>query len=323
MARIFVTGGSGFVGRNLIRALVARNDDVVALSRSPRASLIVEELGALAAHGDLEDVAAMREGMQGCDVVIHAAALAAEWGDPKDFHRFNVTGTQNVIEAARSAGVKTLVHISTEAVMADGGPMVKLDESRPRPAKPLPRYPLTKGLAEAAALAANDANLRTVVVRPRMIWGKDDSTLLPAFMEAVRGGRFMWLDGGHYLASTTHIDNVVEGTLLAAEKGRGGEVYYLSDGEPIEFRRFLTQVLATQGMVPPDKSLPRWLAWRLAQVCEGLWSLLGLKNPPPITRFTVAIIGQEVTINDAKARRELGYTGHVSRETGLTGIKPV
>lgn len=320
MARIFVTGGSGFVGRNLIRALVARGDEVVALGRSPRARLIVEELGALAAHGDLEDTDAMREGMTGCDTVIHAAALAAEWGERDAFYRFNVDGTKNVVMAAIHAGVKTLVHVSTEAVLADGGRMANLDEARALPKHPLPRYPETKGRAESIVLAANSAELRTVVVRPRMIWGKDDSTLLPAFAEAIHQGRFMWIDGGHYPTSTTHVDNVVEGVLLAAEKGKGGEVYFIADQDPIEFRSFLTMLLTAQGITPPDKSIPRWLAWRLAQACEALWDRLGIKRPPPITRFSVAIIGQEVTLDDTKARKELGYSSHISREAGIAEL---
>ncbi len=323
MSRVFVTGGSGFVGRNLIAVLTARGDEVIALARSPKATLTVEELGALSAHGDLDDTEALKVGMLGCDTVIHAAALAAEWGDPDDFYRFNVTGTENALAAARAVGVKTFVHISTEAVLANGSPIINADESRPIPDNALPLYPRTKGEAETAALAANGEDFRVVVVRPRMIWGKDDSTLLPAFVEAVNDGRFMWMDGGHYKTSTCHVDNVIEGVLLAAEKGQGGEVYFLTDGDPVEFREFITAVLATQDVTPADKSIPTWLAWRAAQTCEGIWNLLGLKSLPPITRFTVNIIGQEVTVNDSKARRELGYTGRVTREEGLAGIKRV
>ncbi|MGB1581797.1 MAG: NAD-dependent epimerase/dehydratase family protein [Nevskiales bacterium] len=321
MARIFITGGSGFVGRNLIRALVQRGDEVIALGRSPKARLIVEELGALAAHGELDDVDALREGMQGCESVIHAAALAAEWGPKNDFERFNVRGTQHILQAAQAAGVKSLVHISTEAVMADGGPMTNLDESQPLPRKPLPRYADSKGRAEVAVRQANSDTLRTVVLRPRMIWGKDDSTLLPAFAEAVEQGRFMWIAGGDYLCSTTHVDNVVEAVLLALEKGRGAEVYYISDGEPVPFKDFLSKLLASRGIAAPSKSLPRWLAWRLAQLCESLWDRLGIHKPPPISRFVVAVIGQSVTVNDQKARQELGYTGHISREAGLADLE--
>lgn len=321
MSKIFVTGGSGFVGRNLLRSLQARGDETIALARSPKATLIVEELGAVAALGDLDDVEAMSNAMQGCDTVFHLAALAAEWGAKQDFERYNVQGTANTLQAAQQAGVTTFVHISTEAVLADGTPIINADENRPLPDNPLPRYPDTKGRAEALARAANSDTMRTVIVRPRMIWGNDDSTLLPAFREAVLDGRFMWMNGGKYLTSTCHVDNVIEGCLLAAEKGRGGEAYFLTDGKPVQFREFLTRLLATQNISLPNKSIPRWLAWRAAQICETLWDKLGLTSLPPVTKFTVNIIGQEVTVNDSKARQELGYAARTSIEAGLRSIQ--
>lgn len=320
--QVFVTGGSGFLGRNLIRTLVARGDRVHALARSDTAARAVEALGAQAVRGDLNDVAAMQAGAKGCSAAFHAAALAAEWGAEREFHSMNVMGTENVIAAARAAAVKRLVHISTEAVLADGSPIDNADESRPRPPpeQALPRYPRSKNQAEAAVLAANGKGLETVVVRPRFIWGRDDSTLLPQVIAAVKQGKFMWIDGGRYLSSTCHVDNVVEGTLLAAENGRPGQIYFLTDGAPVEFRSFLTQLVGTQGVQPGSKQIPRWLAWRLAQLCEGLWNLLPLPGQPPITRVVVNLVGQGVTVNDAKARRELGYRGRMSREAGLADL---
>src|SRR5690349_1981233 len=124
MTKAFVTGGSGFVGRNLIRALVARGDVVRALARSDKAAEAVRALGAEPVRGDLQDFRALRDGMTGSEMVFHAAAEVSEWGDPKQFHDFNVVGTQNVLTAARAAGVKRFVHVSTEAVLADGQPLM-------------------------------------------------------------------------------------------------------------------------------------------------------------------------------------------------------
>ncbi|MDE0856840.1 MAG: NAD-dependent epimerase/dehydratase family protein, partial [Nevskia sp.] len=121
--KAFVTGGSGFVGRNLLAALLARGDSVVALARSLAAMQTVRALGAEPLAGDLVDVAAMSAGMRGADVVFHCAAKVEDWGDPAEFRRVNVEGTANVIAAARAAGVRRLVHISTEAVLADGTPI--------------------------------------------------------------------------------------------------------------------------------------------------------------------------------------------------------
>jgi nucleoside-diphosphate-sugar epimerase len=320
MRHVFVTGGSGFVGRNLIRALRARGDTVHALARGDASVKTVSELGASAVRGDLDDVAAMREGMRGCEVVFHAAAQVTEWGPRTLFEKVNVTGTRNLLNAAREAGARKLVHVSTEATLADGSPLVRVDEARALPMRPLPRYPATKAASERLVLQANSEELRTVAVRPRLIWGADDTSLLPQLVEAVKAGRFKWIGGGRHLTSTCHVANVVEGMLLAAEKGHGGNAYFLTDGEPVEFRGFLTRMLATQGVQIGDGSLPRGLAWTAAGACEALWDTLRLPGNPPITRMVVNLFGQEVTVDDAKARRELSYRGLKTIDAGLAEL---
>jgi nucleoside-diphosphate-sugar epimerase len=321
MATQFVTGGSGYVGRNLIRQLVARGDQVRALARSASAAQSVEGLGARAVRGDLDDVAALTAAMRGCATVFHCAALVDEWGDRAAFERINVDGTRHVIDAARAAGVPVLVHVSTEAVLADGNPIVDADETRALPAHPLPRYPATKAAAERVVAAANDAQLRTVIVRPRLIWGNDDSSVLSKLEHAVNAGRYMWIDGGHYPTSTCHVDNLCEAMLLGADKGRGGEAYFVTDGAPVELRSFFAAMLRTRGVDAGERCVPRGVALALATVSEKLWDLLGLKSPPPATRMAVRLIGETVTVRDDKARRELGYVGRVSREQGLATLR--
>jgi nucleoside-diphosphate-sugar epimerase len=321
LVKAFVTGGSGYVGRNLVRALRARGDEVRALARSPGSAAIVEKLGASPVMGDLDDVAAMQRGMAGCDAVFHVAALAAEWGPREEFQRFNVEGTRNTLAAARDARVPCFVHVGTEAALCDGTPLRDLDETRPLPDRALPRYPQTKNEAERLVRAANAPGLRTVVVRPRFVWGNDDTSVLAALAAAVKAGRFMWMDGGRYPTSTTHVDNVCEGLLLAAEKGRGGEAYFVTDGAPVELRAFVTQMLATRGIDAGDKSVPKWLVLPMARASEWVWDTFGLEGEPPVTRMAVHLFGEPVTVNDAKARSELGYRGAMSRERGLASLR--
>jgi nucleoside-diphosphate-sugar epimerase len=321
MATVFVTGGSGFVGRNLIRHLRARGDTVRALARSDAAAAAVQAAGAQPVRGDLEDFRALREGLSGCEVVYHAAAEVNEWGPRERFHQVNVAGTQNLLTAARAAGVRKFVHVSTEAVLCDGSPLKNVNEGRPLPARPLPRYPETKGLAEKCVLEANSPQMETVVIRPRLIWGAGDTTLLPQLIEGVRTGRFMWVNGGSFLTSTTHVDNVCEGLMLAADRGRGGQVYFVTDGAPLPFREFMTALFATQGVDPGDKKIPHFVALAFASVCEWLWDTFGLKGQPPATRMAVRLGGEEVTVDDSKARRELGYVGRVTREAGLAAMR--
>jgi nucleoside-diphosphate-sugar epimerase len=308
-----VTGGSGFVGRPLIRALRARDIEVIALARSDAAAATVVALGATAARGDLGDMAALRAGCEGCDVVFHSAAHLDHY-DPLEVHlRVTVQGTENTLAAARSAGVKRFVHVSTEAVLGDGKPIVNADETRPLPASPYGVYPISKGRAETAVVRANGASLETVVVRPRFIWGKGDTTLLPQLVEAVQAGKYVWIDGGRYLSSFVHVDNCVEGMLLAAERGTPGAIYFLTDGPPIEFRTFITKLLATQGVTAPSRSIPHWLA-------RALVTLTSVLPRPPLTKSAFSVIAHEVTVDDRKARRELGYTAHTSVEQGLAEL---
>jgi nucleoside-diphosphate-sugar epimerase len=312
--QVFVTGGSGFLGKRLIAALVARGDRVRALARSDAAAAAVRGVGAEPVRGDLDDVAAMTDGMRGCELVVHAAAYVKELGKLAAFMHANVGGTERALAAAKAAGVARFVHVSTEAVLADGEPIVRADETRPYPARPAGPYPITKGLAERAVVAATAPGFATVVVRPRFIWGKGDTSLLGQFVDAVKAKRFAWIDGGHYPTSTCHVENVVEGALLAADKGAPGAIYFLTDGAPVDFREFITALLATQGIDPGTRSVPRWVAKSLA-------AALGWLPAPPITRTAIAVIGGEVTVDDTKARRELGYAGKVTRDAGLAEMR--
>jgi nucleoside-diphosphate-sugar epimerase len=319
--RAFVTGGSGFLGRNVIEVLRARGDEVRALARSDGAVAAVEKSGAEAVRGDLADVDVLQRGMTGCDVVFHCAADTAQFGDRKKVEDINVGGTERVLAAARTAGVKKLVHVSTEAVLVGGPRMVRADESWPRPRHPVGLYPITKGLAEEKVLAANSPELPAVIVRPRFIWGAGDTSVMPVLVDAVKSGRFRWIGGGRHLTSTCHVKNVVHGMILAAEKGKGGEIYFLTDGEPVEVRGFLSQLFQAEGVTPPEGNLPFWLARAAAWTVEAVWTLFGLSGGPPVTRSEVRLIGEEVTVVDDKARRELGYTPVISREQGLAELQ--
>ncbi|HYI01578.1 NAD-dependent epimerase/dehydratase family protein [Hyalangium sp.] len=315
--RAFVTGGSGFVGRRLIAALREQGHTVRALGRSEAARDQVRQAGAEPCEGDLSDVEALKRGMEGCELLFHSAASVKASGTRAELFEANVRGTENVLEAARAVGIKRLVHVSTEAVLVDGTPMVNVDETRPLPERPIGNYSSTKCAAERLVLSVNSPELTTIVVRPRFIWGKGDTSVLATLSDAVKSGRFRWVDGGHFKTSTCHVANCVEGMLLAAEKGRGGQTYFLTDGEPVVFRDFVTAMLRTQGVDPGNKQIPFGLAMAVATVSEVLWNFLPLPGAPPVSRQELLLAGREVTVSDAKARQELGYEGRTTREAGL------
>ena len=318
MAGVFVTGGSGFVGGALVRRLVSDGHSVRALARSEEAAAALAEAGAEPVRGDLDDPAALRAGAEGCELVYHAAALVSDWAPRNAFEHVNVTGTRNVVLACEAAGARRLVHVSSESVILSGRPLRNADETWPLQPRSRALYAASKARAELAVGEAS--GVETVIVRPVFVWGPGDRTIRPRFAAAVREGRFTWIDGGRHLTSTTHLDNAIHGILLGAVRGRSGEVYSISDGEPISFREFLTALLATAGVVPPERSLPLWLARMLSAGSETAWRTLRRPGRPPLTRTVTWLTGLDRTIEIGKARRELGYEPVRTRADGLAEL---
>ena len=325
MPSAFVTGGSGFIGGRLITRLIADGSSVRALARSDASAAAVSALGADPVRGELADVEAMAAGAEGCDVAFHLAAHLGDYGDWEDFERGNVEGTRNALRACEQAGVRRFVHCGTEAALMAGDPLIDVDETAPlRPDSPAP-YPATKAKAEQAVRAASRPGFETVVLRPRFVWGVGDTTLLPEMIEMVEAGRFMWVGGGGQLTATTHVDNVVEGLVRAAEAGKPGEAYFVTDGdpksEPVVFRDFVSDLIRTQGVEPPTRTVPGWVGGALTAIGEPAWRFLPLPGRPPLAKFTNWVLTQECTIDDSKARSELGYAPIVSREQGLQALR--
>ena len=316
----FVTGGSGFIGGRLIERLAANDWRVKALARSDESAEKVRAAGAEPVTGDLAGVEKMAAGMAGCEVVFHLAAHLGTWGTRDEFVAGNVTGTANALEAARRAGVRRFVHCGTEAALMNGKPLVGVDETAPlQPGSPA-LYSATKAQADQLVADANGKGLETVRVRPRLVWGRGDTTLLPQIVEQVQAGKFAWIGGGRHLTDTTHVASVVEGLILGAEKGRAGEAYFVTDGEPVEFREFFTQWVRTQGVEIKDRSVPAPLARGVAAVSEALWRVLPVRSDPPLTRLEVWLASQECTIDIRKARRELGYAPVITRSDGMAEL---
>lgn len=316
--RIFVTGASGFVGGAAARKLIASGHDLRAMSRSEKSDAAVRALGAARVRCDLENVGA--EHIGDAEIVLHCAAFVEQWGPRDAWKRFNVDGTARVLAAARDAGVKRFIHVSTESVLWRGQHLRGVDETYPlAPNSPYP-YASTKARAEMLVRDGNAPGFETIVLRPRFIWGPGDTTLLPVIEQMAREGKFMWVDGGRARTSTTHIDNLVHAIELALTKGRGGEAYFVLDDGVRTMREMISGMAAARGVTLPDKSVPAWLAEALGAVCEGLWRTLPLAGAPPITRFGAMILSREAVLKDDKARAELDYRPVVAVEDGLRGL---
>ncbi len=317
--QVFVTGGSGFVGGHLIEALVAAGHSVRALARSASSASKVRGYGATPVDGDLGTVAATA--LEGCDAVIHAAAFVEEWGTREQFWEGNVVGTTHMLEVARAAGVKRFIHVGTEAALFDGHDLVDVDESAPYPKKQRFLYSETKAEAERRVLAANDASLTTISIRPRFVWGPRDTSVLPAVLRMAEAGSFSWIDGGRQKTSTTYVGNLTSALLSALEHGEGGLSYFVADDGTRTIREFLTALAATRGVTLPNKNVPGAIARAAAFVVECSYRVVGAKKAPPMTRFAVTMMSRSVTVNTERARRELGWAPTVSVEEGMQRMR--
>ncbi len=312
----FITGGSGFVGRNLIAMLTQKGYPVRALARSPKAAHLLKSLGAIPVRGDLEDLPALTSGMQGCSVVFHLAASVDFWADEKTLWKDHVTGTENVVKAAQRTGVPTLVYLSAASVVMNGRPIEHADESF-QSDHLTDGYSRTKLAAEKLILGANSPTLKTVAIRPPLIWGKGDTSALPQLKAAAQNGQLAFINGGKHRFVTSHVRNVCHALLLAAEKNVGGEVFFITDGEQPVFKEFIREVLTTQGVNTPDRSVPLGVARLLASLLAGVWRTFRLKGHPPLYPGMVNTLGLPFIVSDAKARRQLGYQNVISLREGL------
>lgn len=315
-----VTGGGGFLGLAIVRALRARGDTVRSLSRQEHSSL--RELGAEHVRGDVADATAVSAAAKGCDIVFHVAAKAGVWGAYEEYHRANVLGTENVIAACRAHGIRRLVHTSSPSVVFNGCDMEGVDESAPYPSHFEAHYPHTKALAEQLVLKANSPSLATVALRPHLIWGPGDNHLLPRLIARAKTGQLRRIGSQRKLVDTVFIDNAAEAHLLAADAlapgaTSAGKAYFISNGEPIELWDMVNRMLAAAGLPPVTRTVPAGLAMLLASCFEAMHKLTGNPNEPRLTRFVVREMTTAHWFDISAAKRDFGYAPRVSTEEGL------
>lgn len=318
---VFVTGGSGFLGRRLIPALTSAGYRVRAMARSDESAKAVEQLGATPVRCDLTDSTALLTGeMQGCDTVVHAAGRFREGDGHAAYERDNITGTQTMLAAAESAGVRRFVYIGAAGCLVGGKPVLDADESWPLQELAYSPYFRSKAITDRAVRAANHPGFATCVVRPGLIWGGANDVITKSIAEATRAGKMMLIDHGAYSIVTSHVDNTVRGIVLALENGVGGEAYFIFDEGTVRTRDFFGLLLRTQGLEAPDKSIPYSVAWAMAAVAEAAWKVFRRPGSPPVNRELVKLTGGPFVVSDRKARAELGYTPVISREAGIEAM---
>jgi nucleoside-diphosphate-sugar epimerase len=321
--RTFVTGGSGMLGRRLIHELVASGRVVRALARSDTASQTVEAAGAEAVEGDLQDLAAVCEGVRGCAEVIHCAARSEQGGPTSDYISDNLTATTDLLAIARDSGVRRFVHVGAAMCLLGGRPIVGADETWPLHQPRYSGYASSKTQADHAVRAGNTRGFTTIVVRPAWIWGAPDDPQLVAAVQAVRSGQMRLIDHGRHLMVTSHIDNVVDALILALTHGRGGSAYYVFDEDLITVHDFLSGLLQSQELNLPEGSIPAPIPQVIALLVDIVWRGTRRPGPPPLSRLLVTLNSRPFIVSDRLARTELGYLPGVSHAQGFSALNKV
>ena len=323
-----VTGGTGFLGRHLVERLLAAGRPVTVLARRADPALVARGVRFITAS--LDDAPAVAAACAGHATVFHTAAKVGVWGRYADFFRTNVLGTRAILAGCRAHGVARLVYTSTPSVVYNGQALANADESLPLATSCPSPYPLTKAIAEREVLAANSAppsGLRTVALRPHLIWGVGDPHLVPRVLARARAGRLRIIGDGTNRVDMVHVANAVDAHLAAEQTLSSsqpstacGRPYFITNGEPVLLWEWINQLLTALGEPPVTRRLSLSTASALGAVCETLWRVLPVTTEPPMTRFIAAELAKDHWFNLAAARRDLGYEPRVSMAAGTAEL---
>ncbi len=324
--RSLVTGGLGLVGRDLVRALVARGDQVTVVDLGVGRAPLPEGVRGLAV--DIRDAAAVRAACEGQDVVFHTASIVhTRRNREEDVRAVNVDGTRNILEACRAAHVPRLVYVSSASVVYEGHDMEAGDESLPYARVTLAPYAATKVIAEREVLEANGVGgVATCAIRPHVVFGPGDVRFLPAILGRGRAGKLTFKVGlADKLSDFTYVENVTD-SLLAADAAlalpnspAAGQAYFITNGEPMAFWDFVGTIADAMGFAKPRYRMPYSVAYAVATIVETLDTLRGgtFGEEGRLSRFSVRYLCTHHWFKIDKARRDLGWTPRVSIREGI------
>ena len=322
---VFVTGAGGFLGTALCKFLRAAEIKVIGFARGKHDHLAA--LGVDLIQGDLQDKQAVINAMQGCDLVFHVASKAGVWGNKESYFKPNVEGTHNIIEACRINNINRLVYTSTPSVTFSGVDESGIDESQPYADQFLNFYGLSKAIAEETILKTNSKNLKTVALRPHLIWGPDDPHLVPRVIERAKAKKLKLVGKEDKLVDTIYIDNAVYAHLLAAvelnkkESLCAGKAYFLSNDQPILMATMLNKILTAANEPEVNARISSGLAYFVGTLLEWWHLRTGNENEPIMTRFVAKQLSTSHYFNINAAKQDLNYQPLVSINEGMKYLK--
>ena len=327
---ILVTGGSGFLGRRIVKEFMSRDSRVLPsnmcifdLKNYPdETNDVVSYL-----KGDIRNYEEVKNACAGKDIVIHSAAIV-DWGTKTDdeVYAVNLKGTENVIKACKENKVPFLIFTSSLDAVYAGKPLIDIDETIPYPEKHPNSYCRSKYLSEKLVLEANSETLKTIALRPADIFGEADPYHIDSLIDMAKGGFYVRLGNGKSLNQNVYVGNMADAHVLAADallknKNVSGKVYFITDGESSNFFKFFDQVVKGAGyeIWPKNLWLPRGFAYSIGTITEIIAVLARpiKKYTPKFSRFAVTYTCTDFTFSAARAKQELGFEPKYGSELAL------
>ncbi len=309
--RVLVTGATGLVGSHVVERLRAAGHEVRALVRPSSDASFLRGLGVEITPGDVTAPESLATAVGGCEGVVHTAAIVGGWGRPEAFFRVGVLGTRNLLNAARAAGVRRFVHLSSIAVYGDDLDGCVLRETDPYGYRPAPwnHYVREKVQSEQLVFSYQTRGwLEAVAVRPSVIWGARDRTAYPAAAALLQSPFAALIGSGRNRIPCVGVRDVADVAMRALTLPQAaGRAYNVSSAQQITQRRLYKLIAITLSRPAPRLRVPFRIAYSLGAACEGAYRLARRSEPPPITRFNVELIAADVRVDCTAARAELGW----------------
>jgi nucleoside-diphosphate-sugar epimerase len=321
---VLVTGGGGFMGMALIKRLIREGHRVTSFSR--REYPLHWALGINSIQADIRDEEAVNNACANRDVVFHLAAMVGIWGSYEAYHSVNVTGTRNVINACISQNVKSIIFTSSSSVVFGGSDLEGIDESHPYPEKHGSNYAATKAEAEQLIIEANSDTLKTISLRPHLVWGPYDAHIIPGVLKRASSGKLRRIGDQEHFIDTTYIDNMIDALLLAMDAlenkpEASGRNFFITNGEPARVWDFVNSIIQIAGYEPVQKKLPEKAALAAAAVSEWFHRAFNLRTEPFMTRYAIRELCTNHWFDIKNAREILGYNPKVSYAEGFKHLK--
>ena len=326
--KILVTGGLGFIGFRLVQNLIDQGHEVHALGRTQKPPKAKEIHGLHYHPHDLSTSVLSADWFLGTDTIFHVAAKAGMGGNFTEYLQANLVSTEKLLVAAKQAKVKRFIYTSTPSVVFSKHPICNGTESLPYSTENFSPYATTKAWAEKAVLLAdNKSGMRTIALRPHLVWGAGDPHLLPRVIARHQAGKFKIVGNAKNKVDLTHVDNVVHAHLCALESMQvnaslGGKAYFIGQNEPVFLWEWLNHIFTELGLPTLEKAVPFKTAYHLGFMIEKLWGALRIKSDPPMTRFVACQLAQDHWFSSEAAQKDLGYQPILSMDQALEKTLP-